>query len=366
MKKIMVLLSSILLWLSSQAQIPGQLHFTVLVDPQMGGVVYPSFIIANSQLLEPSEDESDMFSFSLENLETNSTLSIIIEETPYNSKTIYRKFLSEVGEYVLSPYINWNHEALLSLSKPTTQLYTFICEINGKEIDRKQLEVQLRSINECVWGYNFTDGVTDEMQFEELSHLFGLYVDEDNPKIGGILKQIVEAQPGRLFTGCQGDQEDEALEQLFWVWEYFSKRGQKYGKLSQSTPTNTIVASQFVRLFDQTINDRQATSVDGTFMLASIYQKMGFETCVISLPNHLFLGIVNPYQSDAQQDAFWFIETSLMGSNPDPRVSFEKTLCAADDIFSTNMDENPDSTFVVYITDCRDMGIRPIRKQSLK
>ncbi len=341
------------------AQHPSEVQFTFLEDETTEGKFYPSLAIWNSH----QDDPTDLFySFSLNAPKAGSVIRITIEETPLNEETIIQETADSRGEMVISPIIKWNYEKLSKLSQGGTVTLTCILEIDGKEIDRLNQVIPYRSVNECVFG--FVDGD----QWLDTSEMFALYVNEDYPKIDGILEEILAVDRSRQFIDYQGEFED-VLNQMFWVWEYFSQRGTRYSNIVNTTNVSEYMGIQYVRFIDQVIGNNQANCVDGSAMLASIYRKIGLEACLIVLPTHCQLAIYYPGEADIDGDGeidcsecFLLMETTLMGNVADPEESFVEAITGFDpDGLQSYLDE--EGGVIISISDARSAGIPSISRK---
>lgn len=345
------------------AQTAAKYNFQVRVDSCMGTTIFPSWVLFYSEMMSMDKEEGDAFDFSVDSIEPNTTLRLIVEETKFNKKTIYQQNLQKGGSYVFSPYINWKYDALRQLDQPTLESYAFILELNGKEIDRRNMKFSFRGINECMFGYYEDDG-----SFVDLCELFAQYVNEDHPLIDKILREVLEVDKTRRFIGYQGSW-DDVMEQVFWIWEYFCKRGTRYSDIMSSSVASGKITSQYVRFFEQVVNNRQANCVDGTVMLASIFQKIGLETAIISMPSHMLLAICNTWKKENEDGYYIFLETTMMGTDKDSRKSFNAALDAGAKMVNKYLDDKEKGkmegkgkgkAYVANISTCRRNGIKPI------
>ncbi len=343
----------------SLAQNPQDVDFTVLEDESMDGNFYPSLALWNSN----TEDPSDLFySFYLNVPKAGSVVRIIMEETKLNEETILQVVADEAGELEICPIIKWNYDVLASLTQGGTATMTCILEIDGKEIDRINNVIKYRSINECVYGVIMDD------EWVDLSVLFSLYVNEDYPAIDKILQEILAVDRDRAFVDYQGDGMD-FLNQVYWVWEYFSNKGTRYSNVVNTSNVSEKVGLQYVRFIDQVINNVQANCVDGSVLFSSIYRKIGLDVYLVVLPNHCMMAIEYPgyleYEglgsTGSDDGGMLLIETTLMGANTDPESSFMEavTIMSYDEFNEGIMNED---YVVVNIEEARLGGFMPIQR----
>ncbi|MFI3295439.1 MAG: hypothetical protein R3Y19_05410 [Rikenellaceae bacterium] len=362
MKKLLALFIALLSLSVSQksyAQNPADVDFTILTDELLGGVFYPSLAVWNAS----NEDPSDVFySFFLNAPSARSVIRITIEETTLNQQTIIQEVASEAGEMVVYPVIKWKYDELTRLSQGGSTTMTCILEIDGKEIDRINYVIKYCSINECVYGM-----FDEDEEWVDISEMFSLYVNEDYPQIDNILQEILAVDRDRQFLDYQGDAQD-FVNQLVWVWEYFSNRGTRYSNVVNTSTVSENVGSQYVRFIDQVINNVQANCVDGSVILASIYRKIGLDPYLIFVPGHCFLAVGYPqeldmgeYGSTDEEGGVVLIETTLMGDNTDHITSFNEAIeVITYDELNKRIEE--DEYYVVNIEEARMAGYMPIKR----
>ena len=277
-----------------------------------------------------------------------------------------------------SPDLNWKQDALVNASTPGFFNLNAVLEINGKVVQRFNQRVNYHSINECVYAVFGTE----EEGGIDLTPLFSIYVNEDNPNIDKILKQCLALGENRRFIGNQGTK-DYVLNQMWWVWQYFSMRGTTYSSIT-TTSSNVVessdgskIYSQYVRFFDQCYNEKQANCVDGSCMLASIYRKIDLDVALVLVPGHCFLA-VRPKTNDVkglEDENIIFLETTCMGNtqidgvqyNPnnanDNWALFQFAIDYADYEVEDYLNKyGTDEVKLVYIGNARAHGFKPIQR----
>ncbi|MBR4326584.1 MAG: hypothetical protein IKP73_13765 [Bacteroidales bacterium] len=272
--------------------------------------------------------------------------------------------------------LKWKEDALVNASTPGFFNLNAVLEINGKVVQRFNQRVNYHSINECVFkvvGPNIDNG--------DLSPLFSTYVNEDNPNIEKILTQCEALGENRRFIGNQGTK-DDVLNQMWWVWQYFSMRGTKYSSITTNSSNvvesadGTKIYNQSVRFFDQCYNEKGANCVDGSCMLASIYRKIDFDVALVLVPGHCFLA-VRPQTNDVkgkEDENIIFLETTLMDNtqingvqyNPNNADDNRKLFDFAIDYAEYEVEDNAnkhgiDEVKGVYIANARAQGFKPIQ-----
>jgi len=279
------------------------INFTVVGDQDFEQTIYPSVLLGLSNLLSKSND--DFFDISLKNPKANSNLKIVVEASSLNSETTFQSQMVTKGQtYTFSPLIKWNYSTLKSINQPGNVDLTFICYINDKEIDRKNLRFAYRSANECVYGLIDTKG-----NYRDLKWMFAAFVNEDNPKIDELLGVTLSYNVVNNFSGYQGTESD-VLKQVSAIWYYLQAHSIKYSSITATSNPSQKVFSQYVRFFNDVYNNSQANCADGTVYLASILKKIGINPILVTVPNHMYLG----YYSSQDKSKIRLLETTMVGN----------------------------------------------------
>ena len=272
--------------------------------------------------------------------------------------------------------LNWKQDVLVNAVTTGNFNVNAVLEINGKVVQRFNKRVYYHSINECITAVTGT-----EKGNFDLSKLFTVYVNEDNPNIDKILKQCLALGENRVFQGNQGSLYD-VFDQIWWVWQYFTMRGNTYSDITTTSSNEvessdgTKIYSQYVRFFDQCYNEKQANCVDGSCMLASIYRKIGLDVALVLVPGHCFLAVC-PKTSDVkghEKENTIVLETTLMGNTQingvkyDPNIEgdnlalFDCAVKRASEEYNDVLNKygNAGVNFF-YIGDARADGLMPIQ-----
>ncbi len=376
MKKILLLLSALCLTFGSLSSCSPsynaeEIDFSIAHAPIFEDKFYPSLALWNAH----QEDPSDLFySFYMVVPHDGTNVRITLEETEISEETIIQTTLDiadgelgedyPVGAIMLDAVIKWKYDALSQLDQSGTVTLTGILDIDGNEISRFNHIVKYRPVNECI--FSIYDSELEE--WERTDEMFAMFVNEDYPVIDEILAEILAKHPSRSFIGTQGTYQD-MINQLYWVWEYFAERGTRYSSITESSNVSNNLGLQYVRFIDQTIGNNQANCVDGSALLCSIYRKIGFDVALVMLPGHCKFAVRIPYERDFDgdgaiddEDGFFFVESTLMGSGGDYVSSFQSAFRVYSDEGFYDLLYNDEITGIIYIDDARSNGYMPIAR----
>lgn len=319
-------------------------------------------------------DAPECVSISIPKESEGARLKLTVEGNEFMNQTIVEETVTadiiKNGYYL--PKLNWKQDALVNAGTKGFFNLNAVLEINDKVVQRFNKRINYHSINDCVHTV-----IEPEEGKIDLTPLFSIYVNEDNPNIDKILKQCLALGENRQIVGNQRSK-DDVLNQMWWVWQYFSMRGTTYSSITTTSSNvvessdGSIIQSQYVRFFDQCYTEKQANCVDGSCLLASIYRKMDLDVALVLVPGHCFLA-VRPLTSDVkgqEDDNVIFLETTLMGNtqyNPknesDNLALFQSALdCAYDEVVDNINKYGTDEVKLVYIANARANGIKPIQR----
>ncbi len=262
---------------------------------EMDKQIFPALFLATatqpvikSQVAGVIGDAQGKIGMHIINPNPNTKLKIVIEIDSILKSQEFETTLTEKGKYYqIYPELVWNWEALKRAKKPTPANANFTLYLNGKLIEKKNVVVRIRSVNEAVYAYSY---LLDENRWANTKWLFAAYVNEDHEWIDRILKDALNAKAIDSFTGYQEDTK-KVLYQVLAVWYILQKREFKYSSITNTSGTGTTakVYSQYVRLFEESINASQANCVDGSVLIASILKKIGLRVGLVLVPGHCFL-----------------------------------------------------------------------------
>lgn len=280
------------------------INLTLEFNPQFDNYFFPSYWygIANYSNKAGVEPPA-AFKVNYMSPAKSGTIKIEFEETIINERTIIEKATTGVvEETTIIPEINWNYQSLKNISQPGSLSMTVNLYFNNELITTKYLGLNYRSINDCLFA------LKSEGSFESAHNLFAAYVNENHPKIDPILSEVLQLGSINEFIGDQQGG-SRVYEQVESIWYWMQSKGIKYSSITATSSVSNKVASQYVRFFDEVIDNNQANCVDGSVFIASILRKIGINPLLIIVPGHMFLAFeVNNGQS------IYALETTKVGN----------------------------------------------------
>lgn len=279
--------------------------------------IFPSYVISTATIKLPEEvfakweektlgDENGMIGILLEGAPKGADVTVEIQPNAVMGKAVFKGKIPEKSEqWLIFPRISFDFQELLRTTQPVPLNITFSVTVDGESLGEKTATVQVRPLNECLFGVQAAEGAGST----DYSWLFAAYVNENHPWIDKILHEALETGVVDNFNGYQDDDPDAVLAQIKAIWDALQKRGFKYSNTVTTDQESEIIGSQNVRLFDDVIDAHQANCVDGSVLLASILRRIGLNVYLAMLPGHMFLAV----DLDAEGDRAIGIETTLMG-----------------------------------------------------
>lgn len=287
-----------------------------LVD-QLGGNLFPSAILSvattNTQVIPPMSGEyvgnpKSCVAIKLKSGHANTVVRIELAETPFYARSASTFVLpKERTEYIIYPDILWRYNALRDNEQAEPISVVANVEVDGKDLGQKVRTFSVRSINECLLGFNkqLPDGRT---RYVSTRLFYAAYVNEENPLIDKVLREALNTRIVRRFLGYQSTPE-MVDKQVYALWYVLQKRNFKYSSVSYSSLSSNVVYAQRVRTFEDALNSSQINCVDGSVLFASLLRAINITPVLVQMPGHMFVG----YYTDSAKKNLTFLETTMIG-----------------------------------------------------
>ena len=280
---------------------PAVVDFDARYDANFEGVLYPSMLLALANY--QGHDLDSLFTVRVTAPQNHAVLRIVADSTLLNYVSITQENLPRKGTtYTFTPVIKWKYESLYRLRHQGTAVLTFTCYINDEEVDVKHIRLNYRPVNECLMSLLGKDGT-----FHDYRWLFAAYVNEDHPRIDGILSEILEQGVVSSFDGARSEKKTEA--QMRAIWYYVLSRGISYSSITCTSNGSQRTNSQYIRFFDDVYQNRQANCIDACVFFCSIMRKVGLYPIIFVDPCHAYLG----YYTDKSKKKIALLETTITG-----------------------------------------------------
>lgn len=280
---------------------PKSVSFEARYNEDFEGVLYPSMLLALANYR--GDDPMPLFSVTVTAPQNNSVLRIVADSTILNYVSITQETLAKKGTtYTFVPVIKWKFDNMYRLRQQGNIDLTFTCYINDEEVDVKNIRLNYRPVNECLMSLVGHDGV-----YHDFRWLFVAYVNEDHPKIDGILSEILSQGIVTTFDGSRSEKKVDT--QMRAIWYYALSRGLSYSSISCTSNGSKKANSQHIRFFDDVYNNRQANCIDACVYFSSIMRKVGLQPIIFVEPCHAYLG----YYTDKTRKKIALLETTITG-----------------------------------------------------
>lgn len=257
------------------------------VDPSAPVVIGDRDGLLGVKLVSPKKDTQ---------IKVTITCDDVMEESQFSGK------LSEKGkEYHVYPKIKYRFTKLAEVTQATPVSMTFRLQI-GNDVNEQTATVMLRPIHDCpflvqegelLWNTSFT---------------FAAYVNEQHPFLDKLLREALDIGIVESFSGYQQD-EAEVIRQVYAIWDALVTRDVRYSSITATSVKAQTVASQHVRLIEESLNNSQANCVDGSVLFASALRKIGIEPFLVLIPGHCYVG----FYVDEQKERMLALETTMLG-----------------------------------------------------
>ncbi len=351
--------------------------------------LFPSFVIATAVVRPTAKEQANaerggtlgdsngLFGVRVKAPAAKSAATVTISGDAVMEPSACTVVLPKKGErYTICPPIRYKYGALVRNKQSIPATVTFRLELAGQQPEEQTVTITLRSINDCPRSVDDNEDTTD------IHFTFAAYVNEEHPLVDTITKEALRTGIVESFSGYTEEGPQEVLRQVFALWHVLSKRGVRYSDASTTVAEAESIASQHVRLLDESLNNAQANCVDGSVLFASLLRKIGLEPFFVLEPSHCYVG----FYLDEDEEQPIALETTLLGTKPDPGDSRKieglkgierapwtqldtwATFAAAINTATDDLQENSDKFEaddnidyqVISITAARQAGILPI------
>ena len=223
-------------------------------------------------------------------------------------------------------------------------------KIGDKVIYEETRNIGIKASDDMIWSL-YTPWDTE--------YLIAAWVTPKEPKVEQILTRAKEKLFGRRISGYLGSNMTEEVKAIF---NAVRKTGVSY--VNSSVNFGKVGFTQRVRLPKESISQKAANCIDGSVLLASLFENIGLEPLIILVPGHAFVGVrLAPGSKETL-----FIETTLVGrpweeSFRTLEFTYDAARKAGDASFEKARYESqykPDALHIIDIKKAREMGIYPL------
>ena len=234
------------------------------------------------------------------------TCDEVMEASQFSGK------LSQKGtEYHIYPKIKYRFTKLAEVTQATPVSMTFRLQI-GSDVHEQTATVMLRPIHDCPF-------LVQEGELAlNTSFTFAAYVNEQHPFLDKLLREALDIGVVDSFSGYQQG-EAEVIRQVYSIWDALVTRDVRYSSITATSVKAQSVASQHVRLIEESLNNSQANCVDGSVLLASALRKIGIEPFLVLVPGHCYVG----FYVDEQKERMLAVETTMLGDSYDEDEEYD-------------------------------------------
>lgn len=283
------------------------------------GQLFPSFIIATATIRLPEDavedyddsqvlgDRQGLLGVTVTAPEDGAPIKVTVSCDAILEPSTFAGTLESEGEsYTVLPKIRYKYAALAKQHQSGPVTVTFKVQV-GDSVEEVSQTMTLRSINDCPFL------VVQDDETMDTCFMFAAYVNEQHPFVDKLLREALDTDVVSAFTGYQTKDPQETYRQVYALWHALSERDLRYSDITTSAADSDCVASQHVRMIDESINNAQANCVDGSVLLASLLRKVGIEPMLMMTPGHCYLA----FYLDAEGKQLAALETTLLGSTPE-------------------------------------------------
>ncbi|EKO40274.1 MAG: hypothetical protein B193_1044 [Solidesulfovibrio magneticus str. Maddingley MBC34] len=262
--------------------------------------------------------------------------------------------------YQVFPYVSMDEAVVLQRHASPVTL-TAKLWLDGVAQGERSAQVSIASINDCVFG------LRDDETYYGTFWLFAAYVNENHPAVQQIMQEALASREVAALNGYQADPAG-VRKQVKAVWQVLRRRGIRYSNVGDASVKLDDVAVQHVRFISDALLSRQANCVEGSCLLASLFRKMGLETWLVALPEHMLVAVA----LDPQGKQMLYLETTLLSAatfedaakfgqtEMDEAYAKARQAEARKKAGKAGDDEDAEEPLLISISEIRQRGVLPI------
>ncbi len=301
---------------------------------------------------------------------SNSTVKVEISGSQFIAKSTWSGVLGVAGEkHEIFPTIEYDYSKFYKVRQPELEMVTFSVYINDQPVKTIKKRVDVRPITECPYGMRTENG------YMRTRFVFAAYVNEDHPFIDEFLKKAKSYGMEDRFVGYHGTQAN-VFRQMQTIWYALQRENITYSSITTTSSGSKRVGSQTVRFIEDSVENSQANCVDGSVLLASIFQKIGLDTFLIGVPGHMYIGVYTA----PNKKSWTALETTMLGdaniknahwnflSRRDvSRENFNAAMVSANASYKRNerkFNKPGSSYYTIDIAEARERGVMVLKSEN--
>ena len=276
--------------------------------------LFPSYIISTASMELPSGgatpedyigDRNGQVGCIVTATEDNQAFTLEISSRNFIDRSVLSGRLKKQGQkYRLYPRLVYDFDALHRVREPVPEAVRFKLTIGDGKTEEKTINVQVRSLQDCVLYFEDTNG-----NLQDATPMLAAYVNENHPLVDKILREALKLDLVDQFAGYQQG-EGHVMQQVFAVWNVLQRHNIQYSSITRPSAYSKNVFSQHVRSFEDAFTNKQANCVDGSVLLASVFRKIGLDAFIVLKPGHCYMGVY----SKKDKSVVLILETTAIGS----------------------------------------------------
>ena len=236
----------------------------------------------------------------------NATVRVTIECPDCLEPSVFAGTLAKAGEtYRVFPKVKYKYAWLGRRVQAAPVSMTFRVKLGDAAEEEDTVACTVRAVNDCPFTLYEGDNSTD------VSYTFAAYVNEQHPFVDKLLRKALDREVVEGFDGYQQGNPEAVMRQAYALWDLLVARDMRYSSITVSAVSSETVASQHVRLIEDSVNNSQANCVDGSVLWASLMQRIGIDSFLVMEPTHCYAG----FFTDPEHENAYAIETTMLGAD---------------------------------------------------
>ncbi len=302
---------TVMSWLAGVNRLAAEFTPIVGWDHQL----FPSYLIATAAVKPDESVKSDVLGdrhgqlgVQITATKDNQKVKVSIACDGYMEPSEWNGVLATAGEtYVINPKVRYRFEQLSKCVQATPATMTFRVKLDDSAVEEIATTVTFRSVNDCPIKVAIGDEVIDT------KFTVAAYVNEQHPFVDKLLREALDLGVVDKFDGYQSGQPEDVVRQVYALWDLLVARDVRYSSITATAGASSMIASQHIRMLEETLNNSQANCVDGSVLMVSMLRKIGINAALVLQPGHCYIA----FAADEKGEITFGLETTLVGAEVD-------------------------------------------------
>ncbi|WP_379988652.1 hypothetical protein [Dokdonella soli] len=277
------------------------------VEITPGSELFPALQLSQGPRAAPASafgNGDGLISVRIHGADLPTALRLRVETAGLREPAVVEATRGAAGEVIeLHPRLDWDVAQLRRLRGARRQPMRITLDGAGLTPQTRTLEVRLHPLDDAMY---FAREGRDRV---DLGWVFAAYVNPRDPVVDEVLEQARAIDPA-FDADVVPHTAAADLRRAGAVWTALERHDLRYAGGDPALSRGPSLWSQRVRLPGDVWRDRRANCIDGSVLIASVFERIGIHPFIVLVPGHAFVG----FRGDSGRGDAQYLETTLLGA----------------------------------------------------